>query len=212
VTTSSLIAGVSYLGNHFITANYSGDANFSPASVTMVQKVHAKATTLTLSNSIPAAGSNGPITFTATVASSPPGGGIPTGQVTFWDGNTFLAQVPVSTNTGIVSFTLPALTAGSHAVSATYASDSIFASSTGSVMTTAPVLTGLQFDTNGFFRFGFTNSIGGAFSVLGSPDIALPGSNWNVLGQPTEFLPGQFRFTDPQTTNNPAQYYRVRSP
>ena len=212
VTTTGLVAGVNFLGNHFVTANYSGDANFSAASATMVQKVHAKATTLALSNSIPPAGSNGPITFTATVASSPPGGGIPTGQVTFWDGDTFLAQVPVSTNTGIVSYTLPALSAGSHAIAATYASDSVFAASTGSVITTAPVLTAMKLDTNGFFRFGFTNSIGGAFSVLGAPDIVLPLSNWNVLGQPTEYLPGQFRFTDPQTTNNPIQYYRVRSP
>jgi Big-like domain-containing protein len=45
VTTSSLAAGGGFLGNHFITAAYSGDAGHPASSVTMVQKVHANGST-----------------------------------------------------------------------------------------------------------------------------------------------------------------------
>jgi hypothetical protein len=212
VTISNLVAGSNFLGNHFITANYNGSGAFPAASATLVQKVHAYGTTLSLTSSIPPAGSSGPITFTATVASAPSGGGLPSGQVTFWDGSTFLAQVPLSTNTGAASFTLAVLTSASHAIRATYASDTIFAASAGSVITTAPTLTNWNVDTNGYFGFGFSNVIGGPFSVLGSTDLFLPLSNWGVLGPVIEILPGQFQFSDPQTSNNSVQYYRVRSP
>ena len=42
VTTSNLAAGNGFLGNHFITATYSGDGTFSGGSATLVQKVHAQ--------------------------------------------------------------------------------------------------------------------------------------------------------------------------
>ncbi len=51
VTTSNLAAGNGFLGNHFITATYSGDANFVGGSTTLVQKVHARGTTTTVSSS-----------------------------------------------------------------------------------------------------------------------------------------------------------------
>jgi hypothetical protein len=47
VTTSSLTAGNGYLGNHYVTAMYSGDSNFTHGDATLVQKVHASATTTT---------------------------------------------------------------------------------------------------------------------------------------------------------------------
>lgn len=65
---------------------------------------------------------------------------------------------------------------------------------------------------NGTFRFAFTNAPGVAFTVLVSTNVALPLSNWTVLGTPTEVSPGQYQFTDAQLTNRPLQFYRVRFP
>ena len=66
--------------------------------------------------------------------------------------------------------------------------------------------------TNGSFRFAFTNTPGASFGVLAATNPALPLSNWTSLGGLTEVSPGQFQFTDPQATNNPQRFYRVRSP
>jgi hypothetical protein len=130
--------------------------------------------------------------------------------VSFWDHTNFLAQTPLSN--GIASFTLPSLSAGSHVVSATYNSDTIFASSSGSVVAATPFMAGLNVLSNGWAQLSFTNSSGAPFSVLGSGDMSVPLSNWSVLGSAVEILPGQFQFTDSQTTNSDQQFYRVRSP
>jgi hypothetical protein len=37
-------------------------------------------------------------------------------------------------------------------------------------------------------------------------------TNWTVLGVVMELPPGPFQFTDPQATNCPQRFYRVRSP
>ncbi|MBC8096167.1 MAG: hypothetical protein H7Y43_10170 [Akkermansiaceae bacterium] len=66
--------------------------------------------------------------------------------------------------------------------------------------------------TNGQFQFAFTNIASQPFTVLATTNLALPISNWTVLGLATEGPPGQFQFTDPQATNNPKRFYRVRWP
>jgi sugar lactone lactonase YvrE len=65
---------------------------------------------------------------------------------------------------------------------------------------------------DGSIQFAFTNSIGAAFSVLATTNLNLSLSNWTVLGGVTEVSLGQFQFTDPQATNNPQRFYRIRSP
>jgi hypothetical protein len=128
VTTSNLSAGNGFLGNHFITATYSGDGAFSAGSATLVQKVHAQASTTTLSSSANPSNVGQPVTFTATVASAPPGGGTPSGMVTFQEGSIILAQVPLG-NSGTASFATSNLSAGNHTITALYASDTVFAAS-----------------------------------------------------------------------------------
>jgi hypothetical protein len=66
--------------------------------------------------------------------------------------------------------------------------------------------------TGGAFGFSFTSSRGASLSVLVSTNPALPLANWTSVGGLTEVAPGQFQFTDPQATNNPQRFYRVRSP
>jgi WD40 repeat protein len=65
---------------------------------------------------------------------------------------------------------------------------------------------------SGAFRFGFTNTPGVSFTALSTTNLSLSLSNWTVLGTVTDSPPGQFQFTDPQATNYPQRFYRVRSP
>lgn len=141
VTTSALAAGGNYLGNHFITAIYSGDGSHASTSATMMQKVHANASSTSLSSAPNPAALGQPITFTATVAGVPAGAGTPTGMITFRDGNTVLAQIPLDSS-GVASFTKADLSSVSHNITATYASDTQFAASSASntVLVNPPVL------------------------------------------------------------------------
>ena len=77
---------------------------------------------------------------------------------------------------------------------------------------TAPILTGATRLTNGSFQFTFTSSAGASFTTLATTNLSLPLSNWTVLGNVPETSPGQFQFNDPQATNSPQRFYRVRSP
>ncbi|HWN96571.1 MAG TPA: Ig-like domain-containing protein [Methylomirabilota bacterium] len=135
VTTSSLTAGGGFLGNHRITAIYSGDGMFSPGTASLVQKVHARASNTTLTSSPNPSTGGQPVTFTATVASVPPGSIVPTGMVTFLEGSTVLAQVPLNTSSA-ASFTTSNLFAGDHTITASYYSDTTFASSSGTRLQT----------------------------------------------------------------------------
>jgi hypothetical protein len=65
---------------------------------------------------------------------------------------------------------------------------------------------------NGSFRLSFTNASGASFSALASTKLALPASNWPVIGPATQTAPAQFQFTGPGGTNFPARFYRIRSP
>jgi hypothetical protein len=129
-TSSSLTAD-----QHFITVQYSGDANFSAGNSSLVQAIHSGASSTALASSPNPSGVGQSVTFTATVAAVPPAAGTPTGQVTFSQGNTILAQAPLNSS-GQVSFSTSALGAGSDTITATYASDPLFAASSGSTVQT----------------------------------------------------------------------------
>lgn len=209
VTTSALSAATNstYLGNHFISATYSGDSSFQAAAATLIQKVHASASTTSLVSS----NFGNSVTFTATVASSLPGAGTPSGMVSFWDGSSFLAQVPLN-GSGRSTFTATNLGGASHSVTASYASDTIFASSAGSLIPTPPYLIGPAVLSNGGYQLNFTNISGAPFTVICAGNLVVPQSNWIVLGLATETVPGQFQFVDSETNNIVQRFYRVRSP
>jgi hypothetical protein len=132
LTTSSLSAGGTNLGNHFITATYRAGANQPPLSVTMVQKVHPNASRTTLVSSRNPLNVGQTVTFTATVSPVPTGAGTPTGMVTFKSGALVLGQVPLNSN-GVAAITLSKLPMGLHTITAVYSSDTYFATSSGSV-------------------------------------------------------------------------------
>ncbi len=133
VTTSSLTAGGSFRGNHFITASYSGDATHAATSVMMLQKVHANASTTVVAASPNPSSIGQPVSFTATVSSVPSGAGTPTGMVTFQDGVIIIGQVALNSS-GVASITRSNLTAGTHSIVATYTSDTQFAASAANVV------------------------------------------------------------------------------
>ena len=134
VTTSSLAAGNGYLGNHFITATYSGDGNFNGGSTTLVQKVHARGTVTTVSSFPNPSMPGQAVTFTAMVAPSSSSSSTPSGMVTFQEGSNVLAQVPLSG--GTAAFQTSGFNAGDHTITAIYASDTVFAASNGSAVHT----------------------------------------------------------------------------
>jgi hypothetical protein len=64
---------------------------------------------------------------------------------------------------------------------------------------------------DGSVRFGFTNVAGGSFVALGASNVALPVSNWTMLGSVAEVAPGRFEFSDSQAAIMPQRFYRVRA-
>jgi hypothetical protein len=64
---------------------------------------------------------------------------------------------------------------------------------------------------NGQFQIAFTNTPGFTFAALASTNLTLTTAGWTELGLATETSPGQFQFTDPQATNSPQRFYRVRA-
>jgi ELWxxDGT repeat protein len=119
------------LGQHNITAVYSGDADFSGSTssivhVSVVDAAHATTTTLSANPTTVVEGQF--ITFTATV--KPPQGNVNGGNVDFMDGSTDLGTAGV--NAQGVAVLSQALPLGPHDVVAIYSGDAQFAGSTSS--------------------------------------------------------------------------------
>jgi hypothetical protein len=118
-------------GSHAVTALYSGDIHFNPASAALSQDV-AKVGTSTALTVSPAAPTYGdPVVLDAIVTPAQGNHGAPTGTVTFRDGSTVLATVPVSESGGnaTASLSLTDLGAGDHHFVADYSGSTAFAES-----------------------------------------------------------------------------------
>lgn len=128
------ISSLSVAGSpHAIIATYTGDAAYQGStSATFSQTVNKAATTTTVT-AAPASPSNfgTPVTFTATVAATPPGAGTPTGTAAFTVDGTPVGTVPLTG--GSASITTASLSAGTHTIAATYSGDGSFFGSTGSL-------------------------------------------------------------------------------
>jgi hypothetical protein len=122
-TNSSLAAG-----QHFIVASYSGDSNYAPSTVTLVQSIITATATAVVSSLTPAHFGQ-VVTITATVTASGSSPNTLAGQVTFMDGSTVLGVASVNAS-GQASYTTSTLAPGSHTISATYGLDPNFVGST----------------------------------------------------------------------------------
>ena len=120
-------------GTHQLTAVYSGDTNFAPATSNAVtETVMTSPTTTSLSSNVTNASYGTSVTLTASVQ---PGSPAPaTGTVTFVDttNSTTLGTATLSSNSAQLALT--SLTVGSHAILATYQGDTSCSGSSSSLL------------------------------------------------------------------------------
>lgn len=113
---ASLSTNALTVGNHSLTAVYSGDAaNAASTSAAIAVTVAQANTTVALAGQGSSTQGQG-VSFTATID-----GLSPTGVVTFMDGTATLGVVSVSA--GKATFTTAALSAGTHSITAVYSGD-----------------------------------------------------------------------------------------
>jgi hypothetical protein len=126
--TITLAAGFT-AGTHSLTAEYGGDPTFRPtSSASVTQTVGKAATTTTVSSSSNPSLVSQSVTFTATLAITPPGAGVPSGSLTFFDGPTSLGEG--TWNGSEATFTTTDLALGSHSITASFAGSSELEAST----------------------------------------------------------------------------------
>jgi hypothetical protein len=121
------------VGNHHITAVYSGDSTYAGSTSTpVVENVKQDLTTTMLSSSLNPSHAGDPVTFTATVTANAPGSGTPSGTVTFKTKKAVLGTVTLDSS-GHASLTISNLPVGQTTVYAVYNGDPSFKTSTGSI-------------------------------------------------------------------------------
>jgi len=139
------------VGTHMLKATYSGDTNVGAGlSLNVNQKVvKAKTTTALMSSANPALVGQS-VTYTATIVPVAPALGSPTGTVTFKQGSTTVATVPLSG--GTATFTTSYAAAATMSIKAVYSGDSNFLTSSSAFLTEVvkryAVTLGLTSDVN----------------------------------------------------------------
>ncbi len=128
--TTSMLA----VGARSITAEYLGNGCYAPStSAALIQTVNKANTTVTVTANPSPSIFGTPVIFTATVAAVAPGGGTPTGTVTFKDGASNIAGcVAVPLVAGVATCTTSSLSVGLHTINADYSGSTDHNASTGS--------------------------------------------------------------------------------
>jgi uncharacterized protein YjbI with pentapeptide repeats len=172
-TTSALSVGV-----HSIYATYSGGHNFVGSRVSGLTQTVGKAGTTTVVGS-----ANGAImagqaaSFTATVAATAPGAGVPSGTVTFYDGTKDLGTAPL--DSGQASLQANGLALGAHSVTASYGGDGDFNSSSSATITQYVDTNVSSFPklADGAYDLSNSNLSGAYFGGANLAGASLAGSN-----------------------------------
>jgi len=131
---ATCVTGALSVGNHTVTAVYSGDANYLGSTSAGVLYTVNKAMTTTTLSATPAGSSTfgQAVTFTALVAPVPPGAGLPTGTVAFTVDGGAVGSAVLS-GTAHASIATSSLAAGTHTIGATYSGDGNFLGSHGAL-------------------------------------------------------------------------------
>ncbi len=135
-----ITASFSTAGTFPVVATYSGDvSDAGSTSAPWSQVVGNVTTTTTLTSSGSPALAGQPVTFTATV--TPSSGAIPNGEtVTFYDGAATMGTA--NTAGGVAALGTSTLAVGSHSITAVYAGDSTYQTSTSRVLNQSVKLNG----------------------------------------------------------------------
>jgi large repetitive protein len=169
--TGSFAFAVSSLsiGNHTLTASYSGDANNSPATSASISLMvrHANSATTLMTSANPLTQGN-PLTLTSNVTSDSPN---PGGSIQFFDGTTLLGTTVLGVS-GAASLSPTGLALGSHSLTAAYSGDTNHAASISSPITqlvlqsTSATLTSNNNPAVSGQNVIFTAHVSGAGSVI----------------------------------------------
>ena len=118
-------------GTDSVIATYSGDSNFTgSASTALSQTVTKNATTLAISSSPSPVPYGQAGTLTVTVTPQSPGGGTPTGTVTFYNGSTLLDSTNVVAGSpATATYNVTGLAVGANTINASYNGDKNFTNS-----------------------------------------------------------------------------------
>ncbi|HXB74865.1 MAG TPA: Ig-like domain repeat protein [Candidatus Acidoferrales bacterium] len=123
------------VASHTITATFTGTAGWTNSSGSAApQVVHKAATATAVSSSANPSVFSQPVTFTATVAATAPGSGVPAGTVNFRNGNATLGTGTLN-GSGIATFTTSTLAVGTHSITAVYGGSTGFNTSTSLALT-----------------------------------------------------------------------------
>jgi hypothetical protein len=130
-------AGALPAGTYIVTGVYSGNGDYqgsTGATSLTVAKAASSVTSLSISQSSVAYGSEGAATFSVKVTPPPGGSGMPTGSVSVMAGAAVLCTVTLADGAGGCTTAAATLTAGStpYTVTATYSGDTNFPPSTSS--------------------------------------------------------------------------------
>jgi hypothetical protein len=169
--------GALTVGNHTISAVYSGDGNYLSSTSSNVPYTVNKAMTATALTASPAGGSTfgQAVTFTAAVSAVPPGAGTPTGTVAFTIDGTAVGS-PTLSATSHASVTTSSLSAGTHTIAAAYSGDGNFLPSNASLsylVTCTVTLTGTH---SGTLEVTSSTCIKAGATITGAIDVHPGGS------------------------------------
>ncbi len=134
------------VGMDTIMASYGGDSQFATSSSSAAVTVGKDATSVSLTPSANPGGFGQQITFRAVVSPLSPGGGTPSGSVTFYYRTTDLG--PATLIGGAATLSVANLPVGTDAITASYGGDSDFLGNTSATLnetiTTAPIKFGTK--------------------------------------------------------------------
>ncbi|MGN6724048.1 MAG: beta strand repeat-containing protein [Marmoricola sp.] len=123
-------------GDHVLSVSYAGDGNFTSGSDSLTQHVTPADTNTTVTVSPTTSAEDQEVVITANVAAVAPGGGSPTGTVTFTSDGVTIGAGALQANAGggsTATLSTDSLPAGTHTIAASYGGDDSYRASDGSV-------------------------------------------------------------------------------
>ncbi len=121
-------------GTHPVSAAYSGNTLYSPASASADVVVGKATPTISLVSSPNPVETGFPLELSASVESPI---SVPTGSINFLDGSNVVASVPLD-KSGDAAFTIAQYTAGTHAIKAAYSGDNNFSAVSSAQLASGP--------------------------------------------------------------------------